>query len=97
MLYEQSKNQLYAVYLHGEITEADWGCADVWWLLRSSLEFDDEAGALEEMMVHDDRQCLFKEARSNDLKDLMAEVKIICFSHVDWKHAGKNIKTARLF
>ena len=47
------------------------------------MEFDNEAGALEEMMVHDDRQCLFEEARSNDLKDLMAEVKIICFSHVD--------------
>ena len=97
------------MYLHGEITETDWGCAHVWWLLRSSLEFDDEAGALEEMIVHGDRQCLFKEARSDDLKDLfkearsddlkdlMAEVKSICFSHVDWKHAGKNMKTARFF
>ena len=41
MLYERSKNQLYAVYLHGDITVADWGCADIWWLISSSLEFDD--------------------------------------------------------
>ena len=41
MPYERSKNQLFAVYVHREITEANWGCADIWWLISNSLEFDD--------------------------------------------------------
>ena len=28
-------------------------------------------------------------------KDIMAEVENICFSQLDWKHDGKNMKNAR--
>ena len=62
------------MYLHGDITVADWGCADIWWLMSSSLEFDD---VLKPVLCKRLWFMMIDSAglKKKELTDLMSEVK----------------------